>query len=308
MAYPKVAGHPDYTRAGDSKFIPEIWSGKILVKFYDATVLAAISNTDYEGEIKKYGDTVIIRTLATIQIQNYVVGQALTSQRPESPAITMTIDQGKYWQVELDDVMDVQSDINLLDKWTTDASEQMKITIDTEVLAVIDAGVVAANKGNTAGRISAGYAMGASGAPVTLTKTNILDYIVDAGSVLDEQNVPETGRWFVIPTWAAGMIKKSDIKDASLTGEGSSVLRNGRIGQIDRFTLYSSNLLPTALDGVTCYYAHFGHKVGLTFASQITETETIRSQFTFADIVRGLNVYGRKVTKGEAIGTLYCRK
>lgn len=306
--YPISAGHPDYTRAGASKFIPEIWSGKILVKFYDATVLAAISNTYYEGEIKKYGDTVIIRTLATISIQNYVVGQALVSQRPESPALTMTIDQGKYWQVELDDVMDVQADINLMDKWTTDASEQMKIVIDTDVLGVIDAGVVAANKGATAGRISASYNLGASGAPATVSKTNVLDYIVDCGSVLDEQNVPETGRWFVIPTWMAGMIKKSDIKDASLTGDGSSVLRNGRIGQVDRFTLYSSNLLPTALDGVTCYRAFFGTKQGLTFASQITETETIRSPFTFSDLVRGLNVYGRKVVKGEAIGELYCRK
>jgi hypothetical protein len=257
MPYPKVAGHPDYTVTGQSQFIPVLWSGKILVKFYDATVLAAISNTDYEGEIKKYGDTVIIRTLATIQIQNYVVGQALNSQRPESPAVTMTIDQGKYWQVELDDVMDVQSDINLLDKWTTDASEQMKIVIDTDVLSAIHADINASNLGATAGRISAGYNMGASGAPITLTKANVLEYIVDAGSVLDEQNVPETGRWFVIPTWMAGMIKKSDIKDASLTGDGSSVLRNGRIGMIDRFTLYSSNLLPTALDGVTCYLAFF---------------------------------------------------
>jgi len=59
---------------------------------------------------------------------------------------------------------------------------------------------------------------------------------------------------------------------------------------------------------VTCYRAFYGHKLGLTFASQITETETLRSQFTFSDIVRGLNVYGRKVVKGEAIGELYCRK
>lgn len=50
MAYPVVAGHPDYTRAGASKFIPEIWSGKILKKYYEATVLTQITNTDYEGK------------------------------------------------------------------------------------------------------------------------------------------------------------------------------------------------------------------------------------------------------------------
>jgi hypothetical protein len=127
--------------------------------------------------------------------------------------------------------------------------------------------------------------------------------------VLDEQNVPETGRWFVIPTWAAGMIKKSDLKDASLTGDGTSPLRNGRIGQIDRFTLYSSNLLTTASDGGhNCFYSMFGHNDGITFASQLVKTETLRAQNAFADLVRGLKVYDYKTIKPESIGTLYCYK
>jgi N4-gp56 family major capsid protein len=308
MAYPRVVGHPDYTRAGASRFIPEVWSGRILEKFYDACVLAAISNTNYEGAIKKYGDTVIIRTLASITIRDYVVGQSLTRERPESTATTLSIDKGKYWAVELDDVMDVQADIPLLDKWTTDASEQMKIAVDTLVLDGVVGQCASANKGNTAGYRSSSYALGASGAPVQVTKSNVLDYIIDMGSVLDEYNVPETSRWIVIPTWMAGLIKKSDLKDASLTGDGTSLLRNGQIGKIDRFTLFSSNLLKTATDGVTCYYALFGHPVALSFASQITETETIRSQDTFADIVRGLNIFGYKVLKTDAIGEFYCRK
>ena len=58
MAYATSPGHPTYT----GNFIPEIWSGKLIENFYDATVLAAISNTDYEGEIRSMGDTVNIRT------------------------------------------------------------------------------------------------------------------------------------------------------------------------------------------------------------------------------------------------------
>lgn len=308
MAFPRTQGHPNYAPGGTSKFIPEIWSGRILEKFYDATVLAQISNTNYQGEVKKMGDTVIIRTLASITIRDYVVGQALTRERPESPATTLVIDKGKYWAVELDDVMDVQSDLNLLDKWTTDASEQMKISVDTDVLSGVVGQCHASNKGLTAGVKSASYNLGTTGTPVTVTKTNVLDMIVDMGSVLDEQNIPETGRWIVIPTWMAGMIKKSDIKDASLTGDGTSTLRNGQIGRIDRFTLFSSNLLKTAVDGVTCYYALFGHPVAISFASQITETETLRSQDTFADIVRGLNIFGYKALKTEGFGEFYCRK
>ena len=107
----------------------------------------------------------------------------------------------------------------------------------------------------------------------------------------------------------AGLIKKSDLKDASLTGDGKSILRNGRIGMIDRFTLYSSNLAHKVVDGTlgTCYYSLFGTRAGISFAGQITETEKIRNPFDFADIVRGLKVYGYKATKPEAYGVAYSR-
>ena len=205
-------------------------------------------------------------------------------------------------------MMDVQSDLNLLDKWTEEAGTQMKISVETDCFVTMSGQAHAKNQGLNAGVKSSSYTLGATGFPETVDKANVLDYIVDCGSVLDEQNVPETGRWMVIPIWMAGLIKKSDLKDASLTNDNVSILRNGRLGQIDRFTLYSSNLVPTALDGVTCYKAMFGHPSGPSFASQITETETLRSQDAFADIVRGLNILGFKVLKTESVGILYCHK
>ena len=63
-ATPWVGQNPNPAYSGI--FIPQIWSGKLVEKFYAATVLAAISNTDYEGEIKNFGDTVNIRTRPTI--------------------------------------------------------------------------------------------------------------------------------------------------------------------------------------------------------------------------------------------------
>ncbi len=306
--YPTVPGHPDYTVTG-SKFIPEIWSGKILKKYYDYTVLASITNTNYEGEIKNQGDTVFIRTVPTITIRDHAIGQKVTYERPESPPLTLLIDKGKSWGVEIDDIIKVQSDLDLLSQWTDDAAMQLKISVERSFFSAVYADPHASNRGTTAGVISAGYNMGVAGSPLAVTKVNVLDYIVDMGSVLDEQNVPETGRWIVIPTWMAGLIKKSDLKDASLTGDGTSVLRNGRLGMIDRFTLYSSNLLYSVVDGaVTAYYSMFGHNDGMTFASQLTKTETLRSQDAFADLLRGLKVYGHKTIKPEAIGVFYCYK
>lgn len=306
--FPVATGAPDYGSTSTSKFIPAIWSSKLLVKFYDATVFVSISNTDYEGEIKAYGDSVHIRTTPTITIRDYKKGQTLIHERPDSASVELQINKGKYFDIVLDDVDRVQSDIKLMDDWTRDASEQMKITIDTGILSDIPADAAAANKGLTAGRKSSSFNMGATGSPVTLNKINIVDFVVDCGTVMDEQNMPESERWMVLPGWATNLIKKSDLKDASLSGDGTSMLRNGRIGMIDRFMLYYSNLVSTVTDGGTVYNILFGHKSALTFASQMVELDTLKAESTFGQIVRGLNVYGFKVVKPESMGLLYAKK
>ena len=294
MAYATSPGHPAYT----GNFIPEIWSGKLIENFYDATVLAAIANTTYEGEIKAHGDTVNIRTTPELTINDYVKGQTLTVENPDKPKLQLLIDKGKYFAAVEDDADQVQSDIAMMDAWSKDASERMKITIDTDVLGNIATDVPAANKGTTAGRISGDIDLGVAGTPNAMTSSAVIAEIINHGTVLDEQNTPESDRFMVIPAKMAGYIKQSDLKDASITGDGSSPLRNGRLGMIDRFTLYVSHNLPKSGSEYTIFS---GHKVGLTFASQMTSMETLRSETTFGDIIRGLQVYGYKVVKPEAL-------
>jgi len=294
MGFPVTAGRPNYS----GNFIPEIWSGKLIENFYDATVLAAISNTDYEGEIRNMGDTVNIRTTPEITIKTYVKGQTLSVENPDKPKLQLVIDKGEYFACVEDDVDKVQSDINLMDTWSKDASERMKIKIDQRVLTDILPDISADNKGATAGRISNNIDLGTTGSLIAVTKTNVLEYVVDIGTVLDEANCPEGNRFVVIPAKMAGMIKKSDLKDASLTGDSVSILRNGRLGMIDRFTVYMSHNL-SVTSGKFSIIA--GHKMGFTFASQMTNMETIRSESTFGNIIRGLQVYGYKVVKPEAL-------
>ena len=298
MAYATSSGHPQYT----GNFIPEIWSGKLIENFYDATVLSAISNTDYEGEIRNMGDTVNIRTTPEITIQTYVKGQTLSVENPDKAKLQLVIDKGEYFACVEDDVDQVQTDMNLMDMWSKDASERMKIKIDQRVLADILTGVSANNKGTTAGAISGNISLGATGSAVNLTKTNVIEKIVDMGTVLDEANCPEQNRFLVIPAKMAGLIKQSDLKDASITGDGSTPLRNGRLGMIDRFTVYVSHNL--VKDSNNDFSVIGGHTMGFTFASQMTNMETIRSETTFGNIIRGLQVYGYKVVKPEALATM----
>lgn len=318
--YGAGSGVDSYANA--SQFIPEIWSGKLQVKFYKSTVLGEITNNDWEGEIKGHGDKVVIRSIPTITINNYQKGMNLTNQVPTSTPLELNIDKGKYFAVVLDDVDKVQADIGLMDIFTDDASQQMKIAIDTDVLGAVYADAATGNKGANAGIISGGINLGATGAPRQITSSTVLDMILDMGLCLDEQNVPETGRWVVIPAWMASLIKRSDLRQAYLTGDSVTPLRNGKLGLIDRFTVYVSNNLATTADlgsdaasggtgaaaDSTAWNIMAGTRDAVSFASQITNVETLRAQSTFGNIMRGLNVYGYKVTKPEALVHGYIRK
>ena len=232
-------------------------------------------------------------------------------ERIEGAYTTLTIDKGWYFGFTVDDVDKWQADIALMDKWSTDAAEKMKQKVDTDLLQYCSAttGINAYNQGATAGAVSQMYNIGVTTAPVQITKANVLEYIVDCGSVLDEQNVPESGRWMIIPSWMSNLIKKSDLKDAALVGESPTILRNGRLGIIDRFTLYlSNNMYSASVGNYTEYSVLFGTNLAITFASQIVKTETLRAESTFGDLVRGLQVYGYKVVHPKCLGLLVCRK
>ena len=294
-------------------FIPEIWSGKLVEKFYASTVLAAISNTDYEGEIKNKGDRVKIRTKPTITIHDYGADGLLGLDRPSGGNVELFIGNGKYFSLILDDVMEVQSDLNILSIWSDDAAQQLKIAVDKDVLGGIYGGMAAANQGTTAGVITASLNLGVQGAPLTVVSKNptggqveLLDVLMRMGQVLDEQNIPEEGRWVVLPAWAGRQIKQSELRQAYLSGDSVSMLRNGRLGMVDRFTIYISNLLPNnstqpANFNVGEWPIYAGHAHGLTFASQISKVETLRSELTFGQILRGLQVYGYQILDGKAL-------
>ncbi|WP_066017771.1 hypothetical protein [Endozoicomonas atrinae] len=269
-----------------------VYSKKLNAKFYKSTVLAAICNTNWEGEIQSEGSKVVIRTRPDITIGDYDRATGVVYQDLEPATTELPIDKTKYYGFIDDYIQTAQADIALVNESAADAAEGMKIAVDGDVLGNIYTDVHADNK------------IDGGGTGVVVDKTNVLDYIVDMGTLLDEKNVPESGRWLVLPPWMCGMIKKSELKDASLAGDGTSIMRNGRLGMIDRFTLYCSNNLAVAT-GVTQCMA--GTKDFTGFASQFIKHESLTLEKHFGIGHRGLQVYGYKVLKPEA-GVLLAAK
>ena len=306
-------------------FIPTLWSGKLLAKFYQNTMLSEIANTDYEGELKNQGDTIRIRLAPSISISDYTVGQNLSYEVPTPIFQDMQVNKGKYFGVQVNDVLSYQSDMNLMNMFTEDAAKQLKISIENEVFFnnMVTEGPAAANEGATAGAISAAYNLGTDVTPIDqATPENVLKVILRMSTVLDEQNVPEDGRWLIISPFDRHLLMQSNIAQAYFTGDAQSTIRSGKIGMLDRFTVYVSNLLPRGAAGkalvagltdpatggaVASAKARrtmvAGTKAAVSFAMTVNKTEPLRNQTDFGDIVRGLAVYGRKTVKPEALVT-----
>jgi hypothetical protein len=302
-----AAGFRDIGNTTTMGYIPSLYPKQLRRNFYAASVLASISNTDFESDVKKFGDQLIIRTTPTITIRNGSKGQTPVFEQPTSAPITMNIDKYKYWAFVTDSLDDVQTDIkDYKTKWTEDAANQMKIAIDTDVLGGVITSAHASNMGAAAGAKSGNINLGAvAGTGLSLTSTNIISNIVKFGQVLDEQDVPSEGRFLVLPPWCFALIQSSDIKNASITGDSQSILRgNGRVGMIARFEVYMSNLLTTAADtaSATCTYIMFGTKEGISFAAQVDENDVMKNPNGWGFLHKGRMVYGYKVVQTKCLG------
>lgn len=302
-------------------FIPTLWSSKLNQKFYAASVFGEIANTDWEGEIKNLGDKVVINNVPDITISAYSIGTGLTYQVPTPSTLEMVIDKAKYFAFQVNDVLVHQSQPKMMDMFSNDAGQQMKISVDSNVIYSSFSGAAAANKGATAGAKSGSYNLGTDTAPVSLTKDNVLALLTAFAAVLDEQNVPETDRWLLIDPATRQLLMQSNLAMANMMGDSQSMVRNGKIGSIDRFTIYVTNQLPKAIAGTDTPYLSgdgtentitslgdakrrilmAGHKSAISFASQMTKMETVRNPSDFGDYIRGLNVYGNKVVKDTAL-------
>ena len=283
MAYSSSSGSFSFA-AGEQHFIPEVFSKKLQAKFYAQTILSEVTTNEYEGEISGLGNKVNIRTVPAVTVADY--SGSLSYADVTSGTVELDINKAKSYAFKVDDILRTQADIDFMNAAAEDAAQNMKIAIETDVFANVGAGSSLTDVNSSEAGTNAG---------------NILGHILTAGKTLDQNNIPETERFMVIDPATAAIIKNSDLKQAYLTGDAESPLRNGNIGMIDRFTVYVSNNLPTSGSVTT---GLFGHPKAVAYASQMTNTETVRLESSFGDGVRGLSVYGYKVVVPTAIGEI----
>lgn len=272
-----------------TNFIPEVWSADLLVALETAHVYAApgVVNRQYEGEISNAGDTVRITSLNEPTIGNYTAHTDITIEALTDTQMTMVIDQSKYFGFELDDVERRQAldGGKLMTEQARKAAYKLRDTVDTYVAGLMAAGVDA---GNLVAEQTISKTTGADSA---------YELLVDMATMLDEDDVPEDGRWVVVTPAFHGLLLRDSRFVAAGDEAGSRVRANGMVGEAAGFSVRKSNNAPDGPGVGTGKLIIAGYDGAVTFAEQINKVEATRKEKGFADIVKGLHLYGSKVIR-----------
>ena len=293
----------------NSFFLPSVYSKKVLNFFRKASVVEAITNTDYAGEISAYGDSVKIIKEPVISVSDYTRGSDTTDTKLTDQEITLVVDSAKAFKFIVDDIETNMSHVNFKEVASSSAAYALKDAYDAAVLATMFAGVSASGPDHI---IGADAAAGTGGVAETTASVDLLgsdgtgvdaiDLMARMARLLDDQNVPEEGRWFVAPPSFYEELSQSGSKLLSVdfnAGQGS--IRNGLVssGKLRGFDMYKSNNIATPTTATGKVMA--GHMSSTATANTILSTEVLRDPTSFGDIVRGLHVYGAKVLRDDAL-------
>ncbi len=304
MAVAKGAG---YTNLPSGNWLPVIYSQKVQKFFRTASVVEDITNTDYAGEIENYGDTVNIIKEPTISVNSYVRGGHIAIQNLADDQLQLVVDQANAFAFKVDDIEERQSHVNFEALATSSGAYSLKKAYDYNVLKFIydNASTSASDTGTDGSPIDGDAA----------TDT-LADVVSSAKKVLDKNDVPEENRWLVAPPEFFEQLRKAGAKlsDQSVMADGgASQIRNGKV--TDRplfgFNMYSTNAIAVSSgsaashtfgsSGSNEFAFLYGHMSGVATVNHIAKTELIRDPDSFADVVRGLHVFGRKILRSEAV-------
>jgi hypothetical protein len=350
MAFGKASG---YTNLNSGNFSPVIYSKQVQLAFRKASIVDAITNNDYFGEIANMGDTVKIIKEPEISVSAYLRGTTITQQDLTDNDFSLVVDKANYFAFKVDDIEEAHSHINFQTLASDRAAFRLADQHDQEVLGYLagykqaalhaNAGVVnnvvngtkanaaagtdellAVNKlnkvsfGNITTASAADHSIpvaarlpGATALPTAYVSPAML--VARMARLLDAQNVPTQGRWIVVDPVMMEILRDEDSRllNADFGGAG---LQNGLVlNNFHGFRVHVSNNLPSvgtgpSTTGTANQNANYGvivagHDSSVATAEQINKTETYRDPDSFADIVRGMHLYGRKILRPEGLVT-----
>lgn len=257
------------------KFVPKnVITGMVLAKLDKSLVFSGLVNYANADGLKR-GDSYRIPGVGSITIGDYA-GTDITVQDIADVNVDIPIDQAKYFAFYLDKVDNYESAMNVLPMYVDRGAYGLASSVDNYIAQSIVAEATAVTGG-------------------TIDATNVLDWVASIKVAMDTANVPQEGRWLVVPPNVAGAIAKTNIETASTTLEQARL--TGFVQRYLGFDIFMSNNL---VDGTVGKEAVAGVPSAYQFIQSISDIEFMDAEKRFASLSKGLLVYGGDAVLGTS--------
>jgi len=337
----------------DGNFSPIMYSKQAQIALRKASVISAITNNSYFGDIASQGDVVRIQKEPDVTVNALERHTGISVEKLDDTDFQLTIDKANYFAFKMDDIEEQFSHVDFVSLAADRAAYKMADAIDVDVLSYMSgystAGALITSVSGTAQHPTAGeingeflktnqldatdmgqlgsadaastaYATGDSiplavrlpgATSLSATTVSPLTVVARMARQMDTANIDSRGRWLVVDPVFMEMLKDEDSRllNADFGGAG---LQNGLVmNNLHGFAVHVSNNLPAkgtgaGTSGALAQDANYGvilagQQEAVATAEQINKVENYRDPDSFADIVRGMHLYGRKILRPQGL-------
>lgn len=275
-----------------TNFQREVWAAELLQSFLKQNKFSSttVCNRSYEGDVAG-AKSVKITSISRPTVAPYTEGvTSITYESLTDAQRTLAIDQSYYFAFQVGDIAKAQSANGgaLMTEAAREAGAGLAENADEYVRTIIGTDTAAGN---------------IVGATSITTSALAVARLVAHKQLLDENNVPQEGRYTIVPSWFHSLLVLDDNFMAYDAITSGGRLQNGVVGRALGFDIIQANYALTAGDDWRVYS---GHPSAITFANQIDKVEALRPESAFSDALKGLHVYGAKVTRPSALCYTLC--
>jgi hypothetical protein len=267
----------------------QLFIREFLLAIYKKAVIANLANRQYQGQAQLNGTVNVLTLSSSITVSDYDLKSDLTFEDVATAYSSMAINQAKAFGFQVDKKTLTQITPQVVMQYAQQAANKMALALDANLYAH-QADVLADN------------VMGTSGAPIALTKDNVVDTFLKLEEKMDINGVDDANRWLVVSNEIGTMLKIAGFnKTMFVGGAGTSAMATGEVMKVGGFTVYESNTIrPVA--GVHSLLA--GDAEFINLAMTVDEVQTFQPEKNFNTALKGLMVFGSKVFQPERGGLI----
>lgn len=272
-----------------TQFQQTIWSKSILRSLEKITSLRNHCNFQYERESKNAKEVKIL-SVNRPTIRTYVPGTALVRESAADSSQLLQINQYRYFNFEVEDIVKAQSVAGLMEALTDEAAKGLALEGDKYVAEVI-------KEAADGGEVSV------SATEIALTNSNAMASVEDGFATLYGKDCKVSDTFYLEVAPKVFTTYRQQLTE--LSTNNPEILKKGAVGRINNAYVCIENCLP---ESDTAYYNILRTEKAVAFAEQIDKVEKYRPEDAFTDAVKGLYVFGAKVVRPDEIYVMKTKK